>query len=225
VVLGYKPRALAGSLGLRQAIGNGSFPVSDVELHRGLVEQALGVNAQMSSLSGLLHSGAGDATRARRTGGARRRSGSKHYRGGCLAAGMRVASAGEIAAKPRREQRCRPDWGSSPRRGTSGGEGRAGIGARPGPTAPQGPAAEHPVDPRPSAGRPCLPARPPGGRGASVSAGVPPLAGSFTATSTRSTAAGRRRLHPIEVAGAISQATASPGPGAGASPPCPRALL
>ena len=52
-----------------------------------------------------------------------------------------------------------------------------------------------------------------------------PWAGSCTATSTRSTAAGRRRLHPIEVAGAISQATASPGPGAGASPPCPRALL
>jgi hypothetical protein len=75
MVLWCKPRALAGSLGLRQAIDDGSFPVSYVEFHRGLVEQSLGVNAQMSSLGGLPHTEAGDATRACRKGGARRRPG------------------------------------------------------------------------------------------------------------------------------------------------------
>ena len=38
-VLRYKPRALAGSLPLRQAIDDGSFPVCYVEFHRGLVER------------------------------------------------------------------------------------------------------------------------------------------------------------------------------------------
>ncbi|MGP8160506.1 MAG: hypothetical protein ACLQGJ_04695 [Candidatus Dormibacteria bacterium] len=55
VVLWCKPRALAGSLGLRQAIDDGSFPVSYAELHCGLLEQALSFNAQMSSLGGLPH--------------------------------------------------------------------------------------------------------------------------------------------------------------------------
>ena len=145
--------------------------------------------------------------------------------GRLLAAGMRVASAGQIAAKPRGEQRGRPDWSSFPRRETSGGEGRAGIGVRPEPTAPQGPAAEHPVDPR-HCGSP-LPAGSATRRArrARTCGCAVPWAGSCTARATRSTAAGRRRLHPIEVAGAISQARAPPDPGAGGSPPRPRALL
>src|SRR5439155_19273791 len=38
-VLRYKPRALAGSVPLRQGIADGSFPPSYIDLHRRLVER------------------------------------------------------------------------------------------------------------------------------------------------------------------------------------------
>ena len=113
VVLWCKPGAPAGFLGLRQAIGEGSFPVSYVAFHRGLVEQAPGLNARMSSLGGLSHAGAGDATRARRKGGARRRPGSSSIGAACW------APAGAWRA-----------WERS-RRSSAGSSGAVPTGARP----------------------------------------------------------------------------------------------
>jgi hypothetical protein len=62
--------------GLAPAHRRGRLPGQLRRAPPGSVEQALGVNAQMSSLGGLPHTGAGDATRARGKGGARRRPGS-----------------------------------------------------------------------------------------------------------------------------------------------------
>ena len=201
VVLWCKPRALAGSLGLRQAIHEGSFPVSDVELHWGLVEQGPGINAQMSSLGRLPHTGAGDATRARRRaapGAGQAAAASGRLAGRRQVRGERGRDRGEAppgAAGPSRLELV-PAPGDLGRRRASGdrsppradGASRASCGASCRSQAICG-------SPLP-AGSATRRARRTRIRGCAV-----PWAGSCTATSTRSTAAGWRHLRPMEAAG------------------------
>jgi hypothetical protein len=130
LVLWGKPRAPAGSLGLRQAIGEGSFPVSDVAFHR-LGGAGPGVNARCRLWAVCFTSE--QATRRGHDRRAAPGAGQAAAASGRLpAAGTRVASAGEIGEEPRREQRCRPDWTSSSAGGPRGEKGERGSELAPG---------------------------------------------------------------------------------------------
>jgi hypothetical protein len=130
VVLWCKPRALAGSLGLRQAIDEGGFPVSYVELHRGLWSRP-SASMRKCRLWAVCPTPE-QATRRGHVGRAAPGAGQAAASGRLPAADMRGASAGEIAEKLRREQRCRPDWRSFQRRGPREEKGERGPESAPG---------------------------------------------------------------------------------------------